>query len=287
MGGDACWHAGNDGSTSGLDADLLDGQHASAFAVAGHTHAGMGDVAGPASAVDDRIATFDGVTGKLLQDGGSKISDLAVAGHSHTVGGVVPVGGIIMWSGTVAAIPTNWALCDGGSSTPDLRDRFVVGARQDDAGVAKTNVTGSLTQSGGAIAHHHADHVFTQPNNHSALSHSGGAVDAHAGVAVDAHAGTAVAGHAAGTTGQASAGATQRGSTASTLTLAVHTHTTPALTHTVTQPNNHTVTQPNNHTFTQPSDHTVSAHSGGAVDVHDTLSAPQPYYALAFIMRTV
>jgi microcystin-dependent protein len=39
-----------------------------------------------------------------------------------------PVGGIILWSGSVASIPTGWALCDGTNSTPDLRDRFVVGA---------------------------------------------------------------------------------------------------------------------------------------------------------------
>ena len=32
------WHSGNDGSGSGLDADTLDGNHASAFATAGHTH---------------------------------------------------------------------------------------------------------------------------------------------------------------------------------------------------------------------------------------------------------
>ena len=32
------WHAGNDGSGSGLDADTLDGNHASAFALSGHTH---------------------------------------------------------------------------------------------------------------------------------------------------------------------------------------------------------------------------------------------------------
>ena len=32
------WHEGNDGSGSGLDADLLDGNHASAFALSGHTH---------------------------------------------------------------------------------------------------------------------------------------------------------------------------------------------------------------------------------------------------------
>lgn len=34
------WHAGNDGSGSGLDADLLDGYHASAFATSGHNHDG-------------------------------------------------------------------------------------------------------------------------------------------------------------------------------------------------------------------------------------------------------
>lgn len=39
-----------------------------------------------------------------------------------------PVGGIIMWSGTVASIPSGWALCDGTLSTPDLRDRFILGA---------------------------------------------------------------------------------------------------------------------------------------------------------------
>ena len=32
------WHAGNDGSGSGLDADLLDGKHASAFATIDHNH---------------------------------------------------------------------------------------------------------------------------------------------------------------------------------------------------------------------------------------------------------
>ena len=37
--GSTVWNSGNDGSGSGLDADLLDGQHASAFALASHTHA--------------------------------------------------------------------------------------------------------------------------------------------------------------------------------------------------------------------------------------------------------
>lgn len=38
MGSSKVWHAGNDGSGSGLDADLLDGQHASSFASSSHTH---------------------------------------------------------------------------------------------------------------------------------------------------------------------------------------------------------------------------------------------------------
>jgi hypothetical protein len=39
-----------------------------------------------------------------------------------------PVGGIIMWSGAIGSIPSGWALCDGNNGTPDLRNRFIVGA---------------------------------------------------------------------------------------------------------------------------------------------------------------
>ena len=39
-----------------------------------------------------------------------------------------PSGGIIMWSGSVASIPSGWLLCNGTLGTPDLRDRFIVGA---------------------------------------------------------------------------------------------------------------------------------------------------------------
>ena len=42
--------------------------------------------------------------------------------------GVVPVGGIIMWSGLLLAIPTGWHLCDGDAGTPDLQSKFVKGA---------------------------------------------------------------------------------------------------------------------------------------------------------------
>lgn len=40
----------------------------------------------------------------------------------------IPSGVITMWSGSIASIPSGWFLCDGTNGTPNLRDRFVVGA---------------------------------------------------------------------------------------------------------------------------------------------------------------
>jgi hypothetical protein len=51
-----------------------------------------------------------------------------VEGNLISGAGAFPAGGIILWSGTVGTIPTGWALCDGTNGTPDLRDKFVVGA---------------------------------------------------------------------------------------------------------------------------------------------------------------
>lgn len=73
-----------------------------------------------------------------------------------------PPGIIVMWSGTIATIPTGWALCNGSNGTPDLRDRFIIGASVDDSGLAKTTVTGSYTKTGGT-----KDAVVVQ-HNHTA-----------------------------------------------------------------------------------------------------------------------
>ena len=40
--------------------------------------------------------------------------------------GEAPEGIIVMWSGSLAAIPEGWALCDGNNGAPDLRDRFIL-----------------------------------------------------------------------------------------------------------------------------------------------------------------
>ena len=42
--------------------------------------------------------------------------------------GTIPVRGIILWSGASNEVPDGWKLCDGQNGTPDLRNRFVVGA---------------------------------------------------------------------------------------------------------------------------------------------------------------
>ena len=55
-----------------------------------------------------------------------------VSANAFVGDGTIPVGGIIMWSGAIAAIPSGWALCNGqtanGQVTPNLTDRFIMGA---------------------------------------------------------------------------------------------------------------------------------------------------------------
>jgi microcystin-dependent protein len=41
---------------------------------------------------------------------------------------LVPPGVVVMWSGSIGSIPDGWALCDGTNGTPNLRNRFIVGA---------------------------------------------------------------------------------------------------------------------------------------------------------------
>jgi microcystin-dependent protein len=45
---------------------------------------------------------------------------------STVSGALVPIGGIIMWSGIT--VPTGWSLCNGANGTPNLQNRFVIGA---------------------------------------------------------------------------------------------------------------------------------------------------------------
>lgn len=91
-------------------------------------------------------------------------SSLTISGNasavSFTGNGTIPVGGIILWSGSIASIPANWQLCNGTNGTPDLRNTFVVGAAVDSSGEANTTITTSTTKTGGSkdavlVSHSH------------------------------------------------------------------------------------------------------------------------------------
>lgn len=73
---------------------------------------------------------------------------------------------IILWSGAVVDIPDGWALCNGANDTPDLRNRFVVGAG-DSYGVDDT---------GGNLTHRH----FTTTAGHTHTLGIGDAIAAGA-----------------------------------------------------------------------------------------------------------
>jgi len=84
-----------------------------------------------------------------------------------------PAGGIILWSGSTASIPSGWVLCNGSNSTPDLRDRFVVGAGSSYA-VNATGGASSVTLATNQIpAHNHsASSSSSTTINDSGHSHS-------------------------------------------------------------------------------------------------------------------
>jgi hypothetical protein len=100
------------------------------------------------------------VTGAFQLDGtaGASGQVLLSAGGSNTPtwGNAFVAGMIMLWSGSSASIPSGWLLCDGSSSTPDLRNRFVVGA-------TSTYAVGATGGSANAIvvAHTHTGTTST------------------------------------------------------------------------------------------------------------------------------
>lgn len=90
-------------------------------------------------------AAAAGVTATELQylDGVTSSIQTQLTNLSTTL---MPSGAIILWSGAANAIPSGFVLCDGTNSTPDLRDRFVVGAGStyavgDTGGAASVSLT--------------------------------------------------------------------------------------------------------------------------------------------------
>lgn len=58
----------------------------------------------------------------------------------------MPTGAIIMWYGALGSVPSGWQLCNGTNGTPDLRDRFVLGA----GGAVALGGTGGASTTGAA-----------------------------------------------------------------------------------------------------------------------------------------
>jgi hypothetical protein len=69
---------------------------------------------------------FSGVPTAPTATAGTNTTQLATTAFVNNI--LFPSGGIIIWSGSSATIPGGWLLCNGTSGTPDLRDRFVIGA---------------------------------------------------------------------------------------------------------------------------------------------------------------
>lgn len=76
-------------------------------------------------------------------------------------GGGVPKGSIIIWSGSASDIPDGWALCDGQSGRPDLRNRFVLGAGT--RAVGSTGGSEEVTLSSSQMPSH--NHSITISSN--------------------------------------------------------------------------------------------------------------------------
>lgn len=135
------WHSNNHGNGSGLDADLLRNLSPSA--------------ANTPSTI-------------VARDGSGNFSANNITATTFSGNGITPIGGIIMWSGTIASISslTGWALCDGTNGTPDLRNRFIVGATDGGdntyPGLAPNCVPGGSANA--IVPYHNHSVTLTQPN---------------------------------------------------------------------------------------------------------------------------
>jgi hypothetical protein len=81
-------------------------------------------------------------------------------------------GMIILWSGSTGSIPSGFVLCNGSNSTPDLRDRFVIGAGNSYS-VGATGGSANVTLTTAQLpAHSHSTNNHTHSFNAGNHSHS-------------------------------------------------------------------------------------------------------------------
>jgi hypothetical protein len=76
----------------------------------------------------------------------------------------LPTGVILLWSGSLGSIPSGYVICDGTNSTPDLRDRFVIGAGSTYAVAATGGSADAIT-----VTHTHTATVTDPGHSHTFL----------------------------------------------------------------------------------------------------------------------
>ena len=147
--------------------------------ISGVTTTGNLTVSGNQTVTGDVSAVNVTASGTVSAEQLTSTDDATVAG-TVTAGdfvgnGVIPIGGIIMWSGTDNNIPSNWVLCDNSAAAqaagaPNLVDRFVVGRgnlyADDSTGGEATKLLGtanlpSHTHTAGTLAATGGDHAHS------------------------------------------------------------------------------------------------------------------------------
>lgn len=97
------------------------------------------------------------------------------AGNNLTGIEAFVTGMILLWSGAANAIPSGFVLCNGSNSTPDLRNRFVIGAGDTyavDATGGSATISGNVNHSHSTPNHSHGmeGHTHSTPNHSHAVS---------------------------------------------------------------------------------------------------------------------
>jgi len=94
-----------------------------------------------------------------------------IIGTQAASGATIPAGLIAMWSGSIGSIPSGWYLCDGSNGTPNLTDRFIIGAGSTYA-VNGTGGVSSVTLTTNNMPSH--THTATSTVTDPGHVHSGG-----------------------------------------------------------------------------------------------------------------
>jgi hypothetical protein len=127
------------------------------------------------SKADLNSPTFTGTPAASTASAGTSTTQIATTAFVTTAiatatAALVPAGMIMIWSGSVGSIPTGWTLCNGSNSTPDLRDKFVIGA-------GNSYAVGGTGGSANAVvvSHTHTATVTDSGHTHSLTAWHGAA----------------------------------------------------------------------------------------------------------------